>query len=400
MKPAGSFVLAFLACLALAMAACGATCSSTVRTAAMPVIAAGSFDGVVADQGAHRIYLADRTTQGVDVVDMSASTPRFAGTIALGAAPNGLAFAPDQHRLYAGTESGEVAVIDTGSASVLGTMAVGAAGAAVDLVDYSPKTKSLYVGSDTNVVVVDTVGQQVTKRVDLGTPVEQPRYDPADGMLYVTAPKKNALIQIDPASGKTKRTYVMPKCGPKGVAINPTRQLAMLACGSSVAFVNLATGAHDVTRVVQGGDIVTYDPGADVFVVASPHDTADSAVGVFTGGGAFVGSVAASPVAHAAVYDDAHGVVYAPGKGGLMSFAPAVCAPPPDWLRFAAGLSVFAVPLLAAIGLLVVYAWTRQRRRNRPSGPTYDDLVEEDLAFERERMRVLEEGMFGPEAAP
>ena len=368
----------------------------------MPVIAAGSFDAVVADQDAHRIYLADRATQGVDVVDISAATPRFAGTIALGAAPNGLALAPDQNRIYASVQGGNVAVIDSGAATVLGTIAIDPVGGAADLIDYSPKTKSLYVGSDTNVVVVDTATQQVTQRFALTTPVEQPRYDPADGMLYVATPKKDSLVQIDPASGKTKRTYVLPKCRPKGVAINPARQLAMLACGSSVAFVNLATGAHDVTRVVQGGDIVTYDPGADVFVVASPHDTADSAVGAFTGGGGFLGSVAASPVARAAVYDDAHGVVYAPGKGGLMNFAPAVCAPPPDWLRLAGGFSLFAVPLLAAIGFLVIYARVRQRRRNRPAGPTYEDLVEEDLAFERQRMRALEDAIFGPgtEAAP
>ena len=35
------------------------SCQSTVREAAIPVIAAGSFDGVEADQRAHRLYLGD-----------------------------------------------------------------------------------------------------------------------------------------------------------------------------------------------------------------------------------------------------------------------------------------------------------------------------------------------------
>jgi len=47
----------------------------------------------------------------------------------------------------------------------------------------------------------------------------------------------------------------------------------------------------DANRVVAGGDIVTYDAAVDRFVVASPHDRHDSAVGVFYGDGTFLGSV-------------------------------------------------------------------------------------------------------------
>ena len=54
------------------------------------------------------------------------------------------------------------------------------------------------------------------------------------------------------------------------------------------------------------------------------NNRTDSAVGVFYGDGGFLGSVAATPQAHAAVFDIAHGVVYAPGTAGLMSFAPPV----------------------------------------------------------------------------
>src|SRR2546430_15503124 len=57
------------------------SCQSTVREAAIPVIAAGSFDGVEADQGAHRLYLGDSAAHGIDVVDISSTTPRFVRTI-------------------------------------------------------------------------------------------------------------------------------------------------------------------------------------------------------------------------------------------------------------------------------------------------------------------------------
>jgi hypothetical protein len=45
-------------------------------------------------------------------------------------------------------------------------------------------------------------------------------------------------------------------------------------------------------------------------------------------------------------------------------------------------------------------AWRRDHPRAPRSGPTHQQLLEEDLAFERERMRALEDGMFGPEVAP
>jgi len=295
MRPAGSLVAALLSAIVpvivlvlaaaggvLALGAC-ASCQSTVRVAAMPVVAAGSFDGVVADPNTHRLYMADRTAKGLDVVDISSTTPRFMATVNLGAMPSGLALAPNQNRLFAAVEGGKVAVIDTGSARVIDTIALNASSA--DLLDYSPQTRRVYAGTGDGgeVVTIDATTDKVRLRLAAKAPVGQPRYDPADGMLYVTTPKSDSLVQINPASGNITRTYVIPKCGPAGVAINPTRQLAMLACGSSVGLLNLQTGAQTVTRAVQGGDIVSYDAAADRFVLASPLGrTAQSACSAAT----------------------------------------------------------------------------------------------------------------------
>ena len=408
MKPAGSFAAAIFTAIASALAAAGGvvllagctSCQTTVRTATMPVIAAGTFDVLEADQTSHRLYLADRTSKGVDVVDISSATPRFLSTIKLDGAPNGLALAPDRHRLYAAVAGGTVAVIDTEASSpksmqVIESIKVHTANA--DLLDYSPKTQRLYVGTGEEVVTVDTATNKVRLRLAAKTTVEQPRYDPADGMVYVTAPGPDSLLQINPATGNVTRTYVIKKCHPAGLGINPTRQLAMVTCGGSVGLVNLNTGAQEVSRVVQGGDIVTYDSSADRFVVASPHGGSDSAVGIFSGSGEFLGSVAATPKAHAAAFDALHGVVYTPSTAGLMSFTPAACAPPSDWLKFLGGLSVFAVPFLAFALFLFLYARGRGRRTGQPSGPSFRDLQEQDLEMERERMRALEEGILGPE---
>jgi len=378
-----------------------AGCQSTVGQASLPPIAGGSFDGVVADQGAHRLYLADRTKSGVDFVDISSPAPRFMGTVDVAASPNGLAVAPELHRLYAGLAGGTLAVIDTETGSptymqVIKQISVGSADA--DLLDYSPTLQRVFVatGSDGQIVAVDAIRNETRERFILYSPVGQPRFDAADGMLYVTTANNDSLVRINPADG-ARSTISVAGCHPNGLAINPLRQLALTTCRSSVAVVNLRTGAYDVNRVVAGGDIVSYESTADRFVVASPHDAKDSVVGVFYGDGTYLGSVASDPAAHGAAFDVRHGLIYAPGVAGLMSFVPGACEPPPDGLKFAAGMFVYTAPLLAFALFLVWYA--RRKRDGGPARPTWEELQKEDLANERERMRALEDAMLGPQPA-
>jgi hypothetical protein len=377
----------------LLLAGC-TTCQSTVRAVSIPALAGASFDGAEIDQASHRVYLANRSDGSISVVDVSGATPRLEGAVKVGGSPSGIALAPDRHVLYAGLGAGGVGVVDTQTMTLTGTMPLD--GADVDLVDYSARTGMLYAGAGDAVLIVDPANQRVSRTITTAGTVEQPRFDPADGMVYMTVPAADRLLQANPQTGYVTRTYVIPKCRPTGLGINPARQLALLACGSSVAFVNLRSGAQQITRAVQGGDVVTYDAAADRFVVASPHERSDSAVGVFAGDGRFLGAVSSAPVAHAAVYDDAHGAVVAPGPAGLMTFAAAQCEPPPDWLKFAGGLALFAVPLAAFAGFLLWYA-RRQRGGPNRQRLTEEELRAEDLALERERMRALEDGILGPE---
>lgn len=389
------------------LSSCG-SCDSIVRQTALPVLAAGTFDGVAADQDGHRLFFADQTARGIDVVDVSGSTPRALGTVGLQASPNGLAFAPGRKLLYAGMDGGQVAVIDADSRSsqylqvidsvTVATPSAASANPAADLLDYSARDGRLYVGTADagSVVVVDTATDRVLGSIDLKTPVEQPRFDPADGKLYVTAPHKDALLQIEPASGKVTRTLTLPRCHPSGLAINPSRQLALAACGGSMAVFNLRTGLNELSRTVPGGDLVDYDSTLDRFTVGSSHGIHDSSVGVFSGDARFVGMVASSPGAHGAVFDDRSGLLYAISTAGLLSFSPAACAPPPDWLTFAGGGSVFAAPLLA-FGLFLAWYARRRSRGVAPSRPTWEQLRREDLDSERERIREIEDAIYGPE---
>src|SRR5438094_2102786 len=170
------------------------SCQSTVREAAIPAIAAGSFDGVEADQRAHRLYLGDSAAHGIDVVDISSTTPRFVRTIDVAGAPNGLAVAEDTHRLYAGLIGGSVAVIDTDESSPKFMQMVDRVtvdSLAADLLDYSAQKQRVYVatGQSGEVVGIDTTTNQVKERLAAKVPVEQPRFNPSDGLAYAASPQ-------------------------------------------------------------------------------------------------------------------------------------------------------------------------------------------------------------------
>jgi DNA-binding beta-propeller fold protein YncE len=416
MRPA-AWLSSFVACVgtlasavvpavagAVLLSACG-SCQSIVRQAAMPVLATATFDGVAADPSGQRLYFADQSNRTVDVVDTSGPSPRLAGSVDVPAPPNGLAAAPNLYRLYVGMDGGKVGVIDVDDASqrflrVMDTITVDTTpNAAADLLDFSPQTKMLFVGTASGyVIAVDATTDKVTDRFDVMSPVEQPRFDPADGKLYVTTPGSDSLLQLDPSSGKITRTFKQKGCHPSGLAINPSRQLALVACRGSMALFNLRSGLDEVTRSVPGGDIVTYDAALDRFTVGSSHGPRDSSVGVFDGDGRFVGMVPSSPQAHGAVFDDATGLLYAVSATGLLSFSPAACAPPPDWLTFVGGASFYFLPL-ASFGVFLFW-YARRRSRVDTSGSnqlTWEQLQQEDLAAERERMRDLEDAIYGPE---
>jgi len=271
---------------------------------------------------------------------------------------------------------------------------------AADLLDYSAQKQRVYVatGQSGEVVGIDTTTNQVKERLAAKVPVEQPRFNPADGLVYAASTETDSVVQINPASGKVTNTFKVAGCHPAGLAINPNRQLALITCSGSVALINLRNGAHEVTRAVTGGDIVSYNARADRFLVASPHDKSDSAVAVFYGDGQLLGTVAASPKTHAAAWDQEHGLVYAVSAAGLVSFTPAACEPPPDWLKLVAGGSIYLMPFFAFGTFLFWYARRRAGRRSeQPARPTWHQLQEEDLAAEQERMRELEDGIFGPQ---
>src|SRR5258708_27291863 len=149
----------------------------------------------------HRLYASDRTDKGIDVFDISSTRPRFLETIARPSSPNGLAIAPDLGRLFVGMASG-VAIVDIDATSQTRNTVLKqvATGGPADLLEYA-KPLLFVSSSDGSLTEIDPAAAQIKKQFKLGHPLEQSRYNPTDGKLYVTSPGPTALLQSDPTEG-------------------------------------------------------------------------------------------------------------------------------------------------------------------------------------------------------
>jgi DNA-binding beta-propeller fold protein YncE len=349
----------FLLSLAAAtvLVACGGTGVQTTATP-IPNLGAkpGSFDDVEIDQAAHRLYAADRTDTGVDVFDIAAPAARYMKTIALPAEPNGLALAPDLGRLFAGTAAGAVEVIDTSAGNVAGEIKTGAQ--EVDLLDYGAAPQRLFAATAAGgtLLTIDARTDKVLSTVNVGKPLEQPRYDPADGMVYVSVPELDALAQVDPDAGTVKKTLKLGGCIPRGLAVRPSSQTAVMACRKMVMVYDLKTGSSKTLGRVADGDIVQYYPSVDRFFVTSPHVRVPTVVGMFGGDPvADLGSLNINGGGNAAAYDQANDLVYTtdprPGSAGVMSFRMEGSRPVPMLQSLLATVGPWVI-LAALIGTL------------------------------------------------
>src|SRR6476620_7317029 len=136
-----------VAAVALLIAGCGG--GVPISSTPIPTISGklANLDVIEIDQANHRLYVADRTDQGVDVFNISGSRARFLATIPLTSSPNGLAVATDLARLYVGTGGGSVLVFDINNDSNALVAEVKTGKGEVDLLDYGASRQRLYAAN-------------------------------------------------------------------------------------------------------------------------------------------------------------------------------------------------------------------------------------------------------------
>jgi DNA-binding beta-propeller fold protein YncE len=367
-KPIASAALALLAAGAALISACGDSAGVPLTTTPVPPAAGkvASIDVIDIDQAAHLLYAADRSDQGVDVFDISASRPKYLQTIPMPSGPNGLAIAPELSRLFVGTSGGSVVIvnINTSSSTYGAVISEVKTGEGVDLLDYGTARQRIYAAHSSagTITSIDAATGTIMAKFAVGSVMlEQPRFDAADGMVYITSPDADALFRIDPNDGHVKTKFTLAGCKPLGLAINPTTNKALMACHKYLLGFDLNTDKVFATFPLGNSDIVTYDPKIDRFFVASlPHAQTPGSVGIFGGNPITEISSAVTKISgNSAAYDETNMVVYTPNilpkNASIASFAmPVPPKPLPGWLAFVATVWPWAV-LVAILGLLFTF---------------------------------------------
>jgi DNA-binding beta-propeller fold protein YncE len=362
-KPIASALVILVAAGAALISACG---DSAVAITSTPIPATAgktaSIDVVDIDQAAHLLYVADRTDQGVDVFDISSPRAKYLQTIAMPASPNGLAIAPDLGRLFVGISNGSVVIVNvntgsTGYGSVISQVKTG--GHSVDLLDYGAARQRVYAANsgEGKIVSIDSTTGAVMATFTLGAvQLEQPRFDPADGMLYVTSPDADMLYRIDPSTGVLKDKFTLGGCKPVGLAINPTTNKALMACHKYTLAFDLGASKMIGTFPLGNSDIVTYNSKIDRFFVSSlPHAQTPGSVGIFGGNPiSYISSAVTNISGNSAVYDETNRVVYTPDVQAKKTSVAGFPIPvPPSGLPAFLNLAWPYALILAAVALLL-----------------------------------------------
>ena len=267
---------------ALMLICAGAPAEAKMRligTIAIPGEPLASYDISFIDQRTHQLFLADRSNKSIDIFDVKTSTftgrvGGFTGFNGKGkeAGPNGVTTARNGTEVWAGDGDSTVKVIDLKSMKIVDTIHTGGKLRA-DEVAYDPKDEVFIVANDADeppfLTLISTrpghkiIGKIVLEQATDG--IEQPQYNPDDGMFYVAIPElgkdktKGALAVIDPKTARLVKMIPVDNCIPHGLAIGKQGKM-FLGCSAG----SKRSGLPPQLTVVdaRAGKVIAVIPGA------------------------------------------------------------------------------------------------------------------------------------------
>lgn len=225
-----------------------------IGTITMPGATLESFDIGWVDQASGRYFLADRSNKAVDVIDARTDKylTRITGFVGDGAkgnvsGPNGVVAVNNGAEVWAGDGDSTVKVVDLNAGKIVDSIKTGGKKRA-DEVAWDPKNGVFIVANDADeppfVTLISTKpGHKVLAKIDFPQAtdgIEQPAYNPGDGMFYVDIPQlnkqkaKGGLAVIDPKTAKLVKILPVDNCIPHGLAKGPG-SLMFVGCNGGTA---------------------------------------------------------------------------------------------------------------------------------------------------------------------
>ena len=216
----------------------------------------GGWDYLLADAGAHRLYITHGTR--VEVVDTQ--TGKAVGAITGLHGTHGVALDTAGKYGYISDGGGNaVVVFDRGT---LATVATIPAGTNPDGIIYEPATQTVWAfnGRSKNATVIDAASQKVVATIDLPGKPEFPQVD-GKGNVYDNIEDKSQIVKLD-ARTKTLAAAWPAGCEePSGLAIDTAGGRLFAVCDRKMSVVDTATGkVLGTPEIGDGPDAANYSP--------------------------------------------------------------------------------------------------------------------------------------------
>jgi DNA-binding beta-propeller fold protein YncE len=321
---------------------------ATIPVPGEPLI---SFDISYVDQKNQKLYLADRSNKGVDIYDTKANkyigrAEGFIGAVlkpdgkvnSNKSGPDGVIAIGDE--IWAGDGDSSIKVIDAKTMKITDTIATGGK-TRLDEMSYDPKDE-VFIGVNNAeeppfaTLISTKPGHKIIAKVpfpDATDGAEQPDYNVADGMFYVSIPelnkdpKKGGVAVIEPTTGKIVKMLTVANCHPNGLAFGPDQNF-VLGCSvrgkddmpAIIVVMNAKTGNVVATIAdIGGADMVAYSKKNNQYYIGGGNNPGGGTLGVIDAdSNKLVQKIAmkGASTPHSVAVDDNTGHVLVPGGSG------------------------------------------------------------------------------------
>jgi YVTN family beta-propeller protein len=265
----------------------------------------GSWDYLVADAAAHRLYV----THGPRVEVIDTGSGKAIGAITGLQGTHGVAL--DAAGKYGYISDGRANAVVVFDRSTLKTVTSIPAGTNPDGIAYEPVTKTVWAfnGRSSDATVIDTKTQKVVATIPLPGKPEFPVAD-GKGNVYDNIESKNEIVRFDAAAKKI--TAEWPVCdSPSGLAIDTSAHRLFSVCdGKKMAVVDAETGKVLRTPAIgEGPDAAGFD-AKDKVAFSSNGDGTLTVVDASKSNFPIVQNLTTQKGARTMAFDSANGRIY------------------------------------------------------------------------------------------
>ncbi len=231
----------------------------------------GGWDYLIADSGAHRLYVSRGTH--VMVVDLSSNT--VVGDIANTPGVHGIALAFSVGEGYTSNgRDSSVTVFDLKTLKTVTT--VGIDGRNPDAIIYDPATDRVFTfnGGSSNSTAIDVHTHKVVGTVPLSG---RPEFAVSDGLgrIYVNIEDKSEVESFDARTLKPIATWPLaPGEGPSGLSMDRQHRRLFSGCGNKLMIVLDADSGTVLAKlpIGEGVDATAYDAAAGLAFSSNGRD--------------------------------------------------------------------------------------------------------------------------------